>query len=183
MDGDAVAAPDSPASHLSPGGYRNVETNVRLHIKPYFDGETVASITPSKVRVWLSALRSSGKAPSSISSIYGIFKRMMNVAIVDGASRHTVHRGLSPGNETVREEHVYLSANQVHDLSQAIAPRYSALIILGAYGGLRISEIIALWAGDCRLDGADPHVIVRAAMEDLGPGSAGRPPRPTGFAG
>lgn len=158
-------------SHLSPGGYRNVQTNVRLHIKPYFDGETVASITPAKVRVWLSELRSSGKAPSSISSIYGIFKRMMNVAIVDGLRVATPCIGVTlPGNETVREEHVYLSADQVHALAQAFAPRYSALIILGAYGGLRISEMIALWASDCRLDGDDPHVIVRAAMEDLGSG-------------
>ena len=158
-------------SHLSPGGYRNAETNVRLHIKPYFADETVASITPAKVRAWLSDLRNSGKSPSSIATIYGLFKRMMNLAIVDGLRVTTPCIGVTlPANEAVREEHVYLSAKQVLALSQAIAPRYSALIMLGAYGGLRISEMIALWAGDCRLQGDDPYVIVRAAMEDLGSG-------------
>lgn len=158
-------------SHLSPGGYRNVETNVRLHVKPYFAGETVASITPAKVRAWLSLLRSSGKAPSSIATVYGVFKRMMNIAMVDGLRVTTPCIGVTlPTNEAVREEHVYLSAKQVLALSQAIVPRYSALILLGAYGGLRIGEMIALWASDCRLEVDDPFVIVRAAMEDLGSG-------------
>jgi integrase len=156
-------------SHLSPGGHRNVETNVRLHIKPYFAGETVASITPAKVRVWLAELRSSGKAPSSMATIYGVFKRMMNTAIVDGLRAATPCIGVTlPANETVREERVYLSPEQVRVLSQTVAPRYSALVLLGAYGGLRISEMIALWAGDCYLEGDDPYVIVRASMEDLG---------------
>lgn len=158
-------------SHLSPGGYRNVETNVRLHITPYFEAETVASITPAKTRAWLGHLKRTSKASSSIAAVYGTFKRMMNVAVVDGLRTASPCVGITlPGNETVREEHVYLDHHQVYALSQAIVPRYCALILLGAYGGLRIAEMIALWAPDCRLDGDDPHVIVRASMEDLGSG-------------
>lgn len=157
--------------HLSPGGYRNVKTNVRLHIKPYFADETVASVTPAKVRVWLSDLKTSGMAPSTTATIYGDFKRMMGVAVLDGLRVATPCVGVTlPSNDAVREEHVYLSAEQVYLLSQTITPRYSALILLGAYGGLRISEMIALWAGDCHLEGNDPCVIVRASMEDLGSG-------------
>jgi integrase len=158
-------------SHLSPGGYRNVETNVRLHIKPYLEGETVASITPAKVRAWLGQLKRTGKASSSIGAIYGVFKRMMDTAVFDGLRAASPCAGITlPASDAVREEHVYLDPRQVYALSQAIDPRYSALILLGAYGGLRIAEMIALWAEDCRLDGDDPHVIVRASMEDLGSG-------------
>jgi integrase len=156
-------------SHLSPGGYRNVEASIRLHIKPHFEG-SVATIAPAHVRAWVKLLRDDrGLAPSTIQKHYQAFQRMMSVAVLDGyrAKSPCVDIKL-PRNEAVTEEHVYLTARQVLRLADEIDPRYSSLVILGAWGGLRISEMIALHVEDCRLDGPQPHVIVRASMEDLG---------------
>lgn len=45
------------------------------------------------------------------------------------------------------EEMRFLSPSEVTRLADAIAPPYKALVILGAYGGLRIGEMLGLKAG------------------------------------
>ena len=94
---------------------------------------------------------------------------MMRITVVDGYRAKTPCVEIKlPANQRVVEEHIYLTARQVRALAEHISPRYSALILLGAYGGLRISELIALWEEDCHLEGDGPYVVVRASMEDLG---------------
>jgi integrase len=49
-----------------------------------------------------------------------------------------------------REEMRFLTPAEVAALADAIAPRYRALVLVGAYGGLRIGELAGLRR--CRVD-------------------------------
>jgi integrase len=46
-----------------------------------------------------------------------------------------------------REEMRFLNPAQVARLADAIGPRYRALVLLGAYGGLRMGELAGLRRG------------------------------------
>ncbi|HEX5879710.1 MAG TPA: hypothetical protein VF468_15555 [Actinomycetota bacterium] len=51
-----------------------------------------------------------------------------------------------------REEMRFLTPAEVATLADAIRPRYRALVLVGAYGGLRIGELAAHLAGPGDLD-------------------------------
>lgn len=68
---------------------------------------------------------------------------MPGVAADDGLIAANPARGIEPP-QVVRHEQRYLTAAEVATLADAIDPRYRGLVYLGAYGGLRIGEMVGL---------------------------------------
>jgi integrase len=52
----------------------------------------------------------------------------------------------------------FLNPGEIARLADAIGPRYRALVLLGAYGGLRMGELAALRRGRVDLVGGTVHI-------------------------
>jgi integrase len=118
---------------------------LRTHILPVFGDRAVGSIIHLEVRGWVAEL-SSRKAPATVQKAFQILSKIMGAA---------VDAGLIPANpcdrvplpRVEREEMRFLNPAEVDGLATAITPRYRALVLLGAYGGLRIGELAGLRRG------------------------------------
>jgi len=118
---------------------------LRTHVLPMFGDREIGGITHIEVRAWVAEL-STRKAPATVHKAFQIMAKILDSA-VDG--------GLIPSNPCSRvplprvehEEMRYLTPVQVAALADAIHPRYRALVLVGAYGGLRIGELAGLRRG------------------------------------
>lgn len=82
-------------------------------------------------------------APATVRKAYQILSKALRSAVDAGYLSQTPCRGISlPVVE--RKEMNFLTPEQVSRLAKAIDPRYRALVLLGAYGGLRWSEMVGL---------------------------------------
>jgi integrase len=88
--------------------------------------------------VWGSAadLRPSTKA-------YQLLGRTVTAAVNADMIARSPCRAIRPP-KVEREEMRFLTPAEVARLADAIGPRYRALVLLGAYGGLRIGELAGL---------------------------------------
>src|SRR4051794_15415314 len=67
----------------------------------------------------------------------------MRAAVDAGMIARTPCRGV-PLPRIQREEMRFLAPAAIHRLTQAMHPRYRALVLVASYGGLRIGELAAL---------------------------------------
>jgi integrase len=88
-----------------------------------------------------------GKAPATIQKAWQIASGVFRLAVRDRLIP------LSPARDVrlpkiERREPEALTADQVMQLAEAMDPRYRALVLVGAFGGLRIGELAGLQLGD-----------------------------------
>lgn len=92
------------------------------------------------------ARRSSGAqglAPSTVAKCYQVLGKIMAAAVDAGLLARSPCRAIRlPRVE--REPPRFLTPAEVARLADAIDPRYRALVLVGAYGGLRIGELAGL---------------------------------------
>jgi integrase len=118
---------------------------LRTYVVPSFGNKEIGAITHVEVRGWVAEL-SSRKAPATVHKAFQILAK-----ILAGAA----DAGLIPGNpcnrvplpRIEREEMRFLAPAEVDRLASSIDSRYRALVLVGAYGGLRIGELAGLRRG------------------------------------
>lgn len=116
-------------------------------ILPEFEDRTLAGVEPIDVRRWLASLEERGYAPATISKAYQIVSRAFRVAVSDGIITRSPCREVKlPKIETPEKR--FLSPAEVEELADAIADRHRALVLAGAYTGLRFGELAALRIDD-----------------------------------
>ncbi|MGD0083565.1 MAG: site-specific integrase [Acidimicrobiales bacterium] len=121
------------------------ESYLRTHIVPSFGDRHLGSITHLEVRGWVADL-SSRKAPATVHKAFQILGKIMGAAVDAGViANNPCDRVPLPRVE--REEMRFLTPVEVDRLAGAIEPRYRALVLVGAYGGLRIGELAGLRRG------------------------------------
>jgi integrase len=111
----------------------------------------LGKITPAKVRAWRRELETRPAAngrgtlsDATVQKAYRLLKRILNVAVEDG------HLNANPCREKFEAEPVQLhcpTPAEVQAIAEAIEPRYSALVLVVGFGGLRWGEAIALRRG------------------------------------
>jgi integrase len=131
-------------THLRAGTRANVEIRVRRHILPSFGDQPIGAIQPADVRAWVSGLTESGLSPSTVVAIYGVLRRIMRTAEIDGLIHRTPCLGISLPKETSHQEMHFLDHSEVARLAAAIDERYRSLIFTAAYTGLRWGELAGL---------------------------------------
>ena len=137
--------------HLRSSTRRIYDTNLRLHILPELGAYEMGKLTPSLLRAWLADLSSrAGRrgrplAPGSVSQAYRTLNRVLAAAVDDEILGRNPLTGVKPP-PVEREEMRFLSHDDVAALVDAIDPRYRAMVLVAAYGGLRAGEIVALRA-------------------------------------
>ncbi|WP_158566518.1 tyrosine-type recombinase/integrase [Micromonospora craterilacus] len=143
---------------------RRIPQNLRKHLLPVFGEKAIRSINLTDVLAWLGRLLDDGTPKSSVSLYFGLFKTIMNAAVIDkvipdnpcnGVKLAQILRGLSRAPKWVPTN------DQVLKLAEVVPRRFRAAIWLGAGEGLRLGEVLGLEAGSrcADYDRGELHVI------------------------
>ncbi len=151
---------------------------MRRHIRPTFGSTPIASIDRTTIREWLAMLlehEDKVLAPATVQKVSQILNKALRAAQEDRLiSANPAERMTLPKIE--REEMRFLNVAEVHHLADAIDPRYRGFVLLGAYGGLQLGEMLALQVG--RVDVERQRVRVLETLVDLNGYQTIGPPKP-----
>jgi integrase len=113
------------------------------YLLPVFGRKRLAEIDHTMVRAWIAGLSARGLAPSTVVLAGLLLRKIMATAVAAGRIAASPCVGVRlPRIE--REEARFLTPTEVAELTNAMDPRYRGLVVLGAYGGLRIGEMLGL---------------------------------------
>lgn len=130
-------------TNLRPSTAARDEDYFRLYIAPRFAAMPLAGISQRDVRAWVAELSARGLAPATVQKTYQLLGKVMGAAVDAGMLAQSPCRRV-PLPKVEREEMRFLNPVQVAELADAIHARYRALVLVGAYGGLRIGELAGL---------------------------------------
>jgi integrase len=119
------------------------ESLLRWLALPRFGDTSLAAISQRDVRAWVAELSAQGLAPATVQKAYQLLGKVMGAAVDAGMLAQSPCRRV-PLPKAEREEMRFLTPAEVATLAEAIVPRYRALVLVGAYGGLRIGELAGL---------------------------------------
>jgi site-specific recombinase XerC len=88
-------------------------------------------------------LSAKGLAPATVHKCYQVLTKILAAAVEAGMIPRSPCRQI-PLPRIERAEMRFLTVAEVRRLAVAVGPAYRALILLGAYGGLRIGEMAGL---------------------------------------
>jgi integrase len=123
----------------------------RKHLSRVLGPMPIADIQPGHVRRWRKHLLDAEVSAVTVAKAYRLFKTIMTTAADDGAIRRNPCRIKGGGGES-SPERVGLTVPQVFALSDAIAPRYQALVLLATFTSLRWGELCALRPSDIDME-------------------------------
>jgi integrase len=150
------------------------EGYARVHIHDRFDGVQLASIDRVLVETWIAELIAKGLAPATIHKCVQILAKALRGAVESGMiATNPCARVSLPKIE--RDEMRFLDPTQVAELTEAIDARYRAMVLLGAYGGLRLGEMLALDAS--RVDLLRRRVDVAVTLYEVRGQMTTNPPK------
>ena len=145
------------------------------HLAVRLGGMPIADIKPGHVRSWRKELLDTGTSPVTAAKAYRLLKAILTTAADDGAIRRNPCRIKGAGTEKSSERPM-LTVRQVYELSEAIEPRYRALVLLAAFTSLRWGELCALRQRD--IDPETRTIRVERTLTELqGGGLAFGPPK------
>jgi integrase len=158
-------------AHLKPSTLAATRSDVRATIEPYWGHRTLGNITPADVQEWVSTM---GKAARTVDTIYGRFRSFMNWCVGGGRIVTSPCRNINlpAGN---KREHIFLTAQQVGKLADAIDPHYADLVWFLATTGLRFGEAAELRTKDVNL--RSKRVVVARSVTTAGSRMVIGPPK------
>jgi integrase len=130
-------------TNLRPLTRERDESLLRRLALPRFGDAALAAISQRDVRAWVAELSARGLAPATVQKAYQLLGKVMGAAVDAGMLAQSPCRRV-PLPRVQREEMRFLTSGEVAILAEAIQPRYRALVLVGAYGGLRIGELAGL---------------------------------------
>lgn len=140
---------------------------MRRHVIPTFGPVPLASIDRTSIRRWIATLTQDPEkdlAPATVHKICQVFNKALKAAQEDKLiAVNPAERITLPKIE--RKEMRCLNREEVFRLAAAIDQRYRAFVLLGAFGGLRLGELLALRVG--AVDIANQRVRITETLVDL----------------
>jgi len=131
----------------------------RVHVSPFIGSVRLVDLTPEKIRDWRTERLQSGAGKSAIAYTYRVVSAVCNTALKDQTLR--LNPCQIPGASRIKPaRRKPLTAEQVIELGNTVAPRYYALVHMLTWSGLRIGETTALRRSDLQLTGDYPSVTV-----------------------
>lgn len=129
-----------------PSTVRQARVHVRRIIAALGD-RPLSAVRPSEVREWMTSLRSEGLADSTIYALHARLGHIFADAVHDGlVPRSPVSRRTSPG--AAKQRPYVATTAQIWALHDAMPEPMRPAILLGAFAGLRVAEIVALRVED-----------------------------------
>jgi integrase len=132
------------------------------HLLPTFGQMPLAAITPVDVKRWHASLTT---GPTARANAYGLLRSILGDAVDEEVIPRSPARIKGAGTKRRARELRVLTADELAAIAAAIPPRYSALVLLGGWCGLRFGELAALRRSD--LDLKRGVVKVRRAVAAL----------------
>lgn len=135
--------------HLRATTQRIYDANLRNHILPVLGDVEIGKLTPSTLRAWLAELttkvggHNKQLSPGAVSQAYRTLNRLLAAAVENELLGRNPLRGVK-APRVAQEPMRFLSHDEVATLGSVIDPRYRALVLVGAYTGLRAGELMAL---------------------------------------
>jgi integrase len=125
-----------------PSTHQGVEGILANYVIPAFGNRKLASVRTTEIEVWVKEL-CQDLSPGTVQNIYRVLGAVYRAAVRDRmvASSPCVGIKLPKKDKTLI---VPLTVEQVEAIADAIGEKYRVLVILGAGGGLRISEALGL---------------------------------------
>jgi len=140
---DWLAEWQATTTNLRPSTEIRDLTYLRLYVRPRFDRFQLAKLTQREVRAWVADLSRQGLAPATVVKAYQLLGKVMAAAVDARMIPESPCRRV-PLPKIERHEMRFLTPAEVDRLADIIRPDYRALVLLGAYGGLRIGEMAGL---------------------------------------
>jgi integrase len=113
------------------------------YLLPRFGPLPLASISHRDMRAWVAELSGKGLAPATVHKCYRVLSKILAAAVEAGMIPRSPCRQI-PLPKIERAEMRFLTVAEVRRLAVAVEPAYRALVLLGAYGGLRIGGMAGL---------------------------------------
>ncbi|SCL67507.1 Site-specific recombinase XerD [Micromonospora citrea] len=136
---------------LQPRSRENYEDLFRLHIRPHLGALALGAIKPQTIRTWRRTLLDGGTTEPQAVKAYSLLRAILNTAVKeDELIRQNPCR--IPGYDRYHTpERPVATVAQVLALAERMPPRFSALVIVAAFSGLRWGELAALRRSDVDL--------------------------------
>jgi integrase len=128
---------------LRPSTRARDESYWRNHVKPTFGDLPLSAIDHQAIAQWVADLRTSGLAPATVHKCHQVLSKPLRAAVRAGRLFANPADDV-PLPKVEREEMRFLTPAEVATLADKIDKRYRAFVILGAYAGLRLGEMLAL---------------------------------------
>jgi integrase len=160
---------------LQPRTRENYEDLFRLHIRPHLGGLGLGALTPQTIRTWRQRLLDGGTPEPQAVKAYSLLRAILNTAVKeDELIRQNPCR--IPGYDRYHTpERPVATVGQVLALAERMPIRFSALVIVAAFSGLRWGELAALRR--CDVDLAAGTVRVPRKLAALRTGLEIGPPK------
>jgi integrase len=130
-------------TNLRPSTRARDEVLLRRYALPRFGDLALVAISQRDVRAWVAELSGLGLAPATVQKAYQLLGKVMGAAVDAGMVTQSPCRRV-PLPKVEREEMRFLTPAQIAWLADVIDRRYRVLVLVAAYGGLRIGELAGL---------------------------------------
>lgn len=120
-----------------------LEVTIKCQVLPRFGTTPLRDITNSDVRQWVVAMMKSGLSAATTRKAVFALRQALESAIADQRLVHNAAAAVPLPSERPKPAR-YLSQTEVERLVAEVPPRDRALVLLGAYAGLRWGEAAGL---------------------------------------
>lgn len=142
-----------------------LELTMAKQVLPRFGGAQIGAITNGDIRCWVSDLLAEGLSAASTRKSVFALRQALEAAIADGRILHNPADKVPLPSEHQKRAR-YLSQQEVERLAAELPDRDRALVLVGAYGGLRWGEAAGLRRRD--IDPLRSRIRVEGTAVQLG---------------
>jgi integrase len=133
-------------TNLRPSTKARDEQFFRTHARPVFGSTPLGKLDRTALRAWVADLGSpdgSNLAPATIHRVVQLMNKCVNAAFEDRLIAHNPVAKL-PLPRIERREMRFLDTDNIWKLADEIDEAYRSFVLLGAFGGLRLGEMLGL---------------------------------------
>jgi integrase len=149
---------------LRPSSRARLQGILATHVLPTFGDHALTGVGNAEVRAWLAAMLDAGLSPATARKAYSALNQMLRAAVADRRIAFNPCQDV-PLPSAASAEQRFLSREEVETLVASIEPRFSALVLLAAYGGMRFGELAGLRRK--RVDVLRGRVTVAETLTDV----------------
>ena len=128
---------------LKPKTIIGYEKFVRIHIKPTLGNVAFKDLDPLTVRTWYNRFPDNSTGPGA----YAVLSILCNAAVRDEFLARNPCK-IPRGSKWVSRERLVIGVAEVYDLADRAGDLHRGLVLLGAFGSVRISELLGLVRSD-----------------------------------
>ena len=128
---------------LRPRTWARLETTMKKQVLPYFGSVPLNKITNAMVREWVSTLLSLGLSAATTRKAVFALRQCLAAAIADERIQFNPASAVPLPTERQKPSR-YLSQSEVERLGDEMPRQHRALVLVGAYAGLRWGEAAGL---------------------------------------